>query len=116
MRTGRCNFLPIARPPAFCYAVSQWTAERQSKWSPPVRVAVGLLGLRVVLIEVVAQLDQFSFSPVLYLIVPFYASMYFSMRVSYWVAGLVALAYVGKLTWYQQDWYTDQGLVRDFLV
>ena len=62
-----------------------------------------------------AQLDQFSFSPVLYLIVPFYASLYFGMRASYWVAGAVALAYVGKLALYARDWYTDQGVLRDFL-
>jgi signal transduction histidine kinase len=84
--------------------------------TPPRPAAVALLALRVALIEVVAQLDQFSFSPVLYLIVPFYASMYFSIRASYWVAGLVALAYIAKLTWYQRDWYTDQVIVRDFLV
>ncbi len=84
--------------------------------TPPTRIAAGLLLLRVVLIEVIAQLDQFSFSPVLYLIVPFYASLYFGMKPSYYVAGIVALAYVAKLTWYQSNWYEDEVILRDFLV
>jgi signal transduction histidine kinase len=83
---------------------------------PTVRIAVGMLLLRVALIEVVAQLDQFSFSPVLYLIVPFYASLYFGMRASYWIAATVGVAYIAKLTWYQRDWYTNEIILRDFLV
>ncbi len=75
--------------------------------APPPRVAMGLLLLRIGLIEVVAQLDDFSFSPFLYMIIPFTASLYFGTRLSYALAGLAWVAYIAKVTWYQTGWVAD---------
>ena len=74
--------------------------------TPPARVAAALLLLRAVLIEIVAQLDDFSFSPFLYLVIPFTAALYFSSRVGYSLAALSWIAFVVKFSLYQPDWYT----------
>ncbi len=57
----------------------------------PRNIAIGLLAARIGLIELVAQLDQFRFSPFLYLIVPFLASLYFGIATGY---AFMALAWI----------------------
>src|SRR5450631_1079059 len=47
--------------------------------STPRNVACMLLVVRIVLIELVAQLDGFRFSPFLYLMIPLLASLYFGI-------------------------------------
>jgi signal transduction histidine kinase len=84
--------------------------------APPVRVAVALFLTRILLIEIVAQLDDFSFSPFRYLLIPFAAALYFGRRVSYAAAALVWIAYLAKSTWYQADWYASTNGLHLFLL
>ena len=94
--------------------------DRGESWfygaAPPVQIAAVLFAARVVLIECVAQLDDFSFSPFLYLLLPFTASLYFGMRVCYAVAGLVWLAYMAKIALYQVQWYSLQTDMHSVLI
>src|SRR5215212_2835121 len=66
-------------------------ADRWDFWfyegAAPNRIAALLLATRMVLIEVVAQLDAFSFSAFLYLVVPFMGFLYLGMRLCYLLAG-----------------------------
>jgi signal transduction histidine kinase len=62
----------------------------------PRKVAIALLIARAVLIETVAQIDHFSFSPFLYLILPLLACLYFGMRTGYALAVLAWLIYMLK--------------------
>lgn len=64
-----------------------------------------MLALRVLLIEVVAQLDGFHFSPFLYLIIPFLAFQYFGNSIGYWLALIAWLTYLVKITLYNPIWY-----------
>ena len=73
--------------------------------TPPLRPALALLGLRIALIETMAQLDDFSFSPFLYLLIPFTAALYFGSRVSVAVAAGVWLIYLAKISLYGVRWY-----------
>ncbi|MFL5734548.1 MAG: sensor histidine kinase [Chloroflexia bacterium] len=95
-------------------------ADRWDFWfyegSAPNHIAALLLAARIVLIEIVAQLDAFSFSAFLYLVVPFMGFLYLGMRLCLLLAGFVLTVYVGKLFWYQVDWYTNQVTVREFLI
>ncbi|GHO94703.1 hypothetical protein KSF_047510 [Reticulibacter mediterranei] len=62
----------------------------------PRKTAIGLLIARAVLIETVAQIDHFSFSPFLYLILPLLACLYFGMRTGYALAVVAWLIYMLK--------------------
>jgi len=82
----------------------------------PVRVAVVLLCLRTVLIEVVAQLDDFHFSPFLYLIIPFLAFQYFGNSIGYWLALAAWLTYLFKISLYNPLWYHFSNSFFNFLL
>ncbi len=60
----------------------------------PGKMAVFWLIARIILIEIVAQIDYFHLSPFLYLIPPFLAALYFGNRVGYWLAVLGWVAYM----------------------
>src|SRR6266700_6325748 len=81
-----------------CATVALLGIDRVEYWrygeETPHRIAVFLLIARIVLIEVVAQIDYFHLSPFLYLIPPFLASLYFGNRVGNWLAGLGWIAYI----------------------
>ncbi len=62
----------------------------------PHRVAIALLIARVILIETVSQIDHFSFSAFLYLIIPLLACLYFRMRAGYALAAAALLLYIVK--------------------
>lgn len=62
----------------------------------PRKVAICLLITRAILIEIVAQIDRFSFSAFLYLIIPLLACLYFGMRTGYALAAVAWLVYVLK--------------------
>lgn len=64
--------------------------------TPPVNAAILLLGTRVVLIEAVAQLEGFVFSPFLYLVPPLLACLYFGNITGYTVAATVWLVFMFK--------------------
>ncbi|HMA34086.1 MAG TPA: sensor histidine kinase [Chloroflexia bacterium] len=82
----------------------------------PARVAQLLFVTRLVLIEIVAQLDDFSFSPFLYLLIPFTAALYFGVRVGYGVAGLVWITYLVKISFYQVRWYSLVSDMHEVLI
>lgn len=62
----------------------------------PPRMAILLLIARIVLIEIVSQIDHFRFSPFLYLILPFLACLYFGQVVGYLLAGADLVIYIVK--------------------
>ncbi len=80
------------------------------------RMAAFLLVTRIILIEFVAQLDNFNFSPFLYLIPPFLAILYFGNRVGYALAALAWLTYLGKLWLRFPDWYKDSVSDNNFII
>ena len=73
----------------------------------PLRVALLLFILRIVLIQCSIALEGFNFTPFLYLILPYLAVTYFGNRVGYAVAVLVIAVYLAALWWYQHDWYLN---------
>lgn len=94
--------------------------ERWDCWfyagSPPARPSAIIFVSRMVLIEIVAQLDGFSFSPFLYLVIPFSGFLYRGMRLCYMLAALVLVVYLAKLFWYIPNWYTSVDIAREFLI
>lgn len=70
----------------------------------PIRMAVLLLITRVALIEVIGWLDQFKYSPFLYLIVLFLGSLYFGNGVGYALGVLALVVYILKHFWSNPDW------------
>lgn len=90
-------------------------ARRYGEW-PPARVAAGILAARVGLIEIVAQLDDFSFSPFLYLLIPFTATLYFGMRGGGWAAVGVWLIYLVKISLYGVRWFSVQADIHSVLI
>lgn len=82
----------------------------------PARTALVLLLTRIILIEAVAQLDNFNFSPFLYLIPPFLACLYFGNKVSYGVAAIAWITYVVKLWLRTSDWYHNDRIVNNLIV
>lgn len=82
----------------------------------PTRVAIELLLLRAVLIEVVALIDSFRFSPVLYLVVPFIGTLYFGRRVGGALAVLAWLIYPFKHLLSDPLWYRQPTEIQYFCV
>src|SRR5258708_2639062 len=81
----------------------------------PTRVALWLLGVRIVLIEIICWLDQFKYSPFLYLVVLFLGCIYFGDLVGYGLGLLAWIVYVVKHLLASPDWFND-GAERHFLV
>lgn len=73
----------------------------------PLRAAVLLFILRIVLIQCTIPLEGFNFTPFLYLILPYLAVMYFGNRVGYAMAALTIGVYLVALWWHQHDWYLN---------
>ncbi|HEY7123221.1 MAG TPA: sensor histidine kinase [Ktedonobacterales bacterium] len=94
--------------------------ERAEYWryreATPRNIAVFLLLVRVLLIEVVAELDHFVYSPFLYLVIPFTASLYFGSLVSYGLAGLAWVTYITKETLYNSIWFHQANDVHDMII
>ncbi len=70
----------------------------------PRNVAIALLIARIGLIELVAQLDQFRFSPFLYLIIPLLASLYFGITVGYAFMALAWIVFFVKESFFDALW------------
>ncbi len=70
----------------------------------PHNIAIVLLAARIGLIELVAQLDAFRFSPFLYLIVPLLASLYFGIGVGYGFMALAWIAFFVKESFFDASW------------
>jgi signal transduction histidine kinase len=81
----------------------------------PTRVAVFLLLTRIVFIEILSWLDQFKYTPFLYLIVLFLACLYFGELVGYGLAVLAWVVYFVKHQYYGSDWLSD-GTELHYLV
>ena len=78
--------------------------------------AIALLIARILLIECVAQLDNFNISPFLYLIPPFLATQYFGNRAGYLLAGFAWIVYQIKLWLREPFWYNDGRVVNNFII
>ncbi len=73
----------------------------------PLRAAVLLFILRIVLILCTIPLEGFNFTPFLFLIPPYLAVVYFGNRVGYAMAALAIAAYLGAVWWHQHEWYLN---------
>ena len=73
----------------------------------PTRAAIFLLVTRIVFIEVLCWLDQFRFTPFLYLILIFLACQYFGELVGYGMAVLAWIVYFVKHMFYNPEWLSD---------
>ncbi len=81
----------------------------------PTRAAIFLLVTRIAIIEVLSWLDQFRYTPFLYLIVLFLAYQYFGDLVGYGLAALAWVVYVVKHLYYSPGWLSD-GTELHYLV
>src|SRR5258706_1570829 len=81
----------------------------------PTGAAIFLLVTRIVFIEVLSWLDQFKYTPFLYLIVLFLACLYFGELVGYCLAVLAWVAYFVKHMYYAPGWLSD-GTELHYLV
>lgn len=81
----------------------------------PTRAAVSFLVTRIAFIEVLCWLDQFKYSPFLYLIVPFLACLYFGELVGYCLSVLAWIVYFVKHMFYSPGWLSD-GTELHYLV
>lgn len=78
----------------------------------PRRVAVILLIIRILLIEVIVQLERFYFLPlnyadILYLIPPYLATLSFGHKIGVWMALLFGVVYIGQETLFSPSWYSN---------
>jgi signal transduction histidine kinase len=81
----------------------------------PTRAAIFLLLTRIVFIEILCWLDQFKYTPFLYLIVLFLACLYFGELVGYCLAVLAWIVYFVKHMYYSTDWLSN-GTELHYLV
>ena len=81
----------------------------------PASTALGLIVLRLIGIEAIAQLDDFNFSPYLYLFSPFFAWMSGGSRVAYAVAVFAWLRFFGMMWFYDSTWYTNELIINYLL-
>ncbi len=81
----------------------------------PIRAAIFLLLTRIVFIEILSWLDQFKYTPFLYLIVLFLACLSFGELVGYGLAVLAWVVYFVKHMYYSTDWLSN-GTELHYLV
>ncbi len=81
----------------------------------PPKAAVFLLVTRIALIEVLSWLDEFKYTPFLYLIVLFLACLYFGEIVGYGLAILAWIVYFVKHMYYSSEWLSN-GTELHYLV
>jgi signal transduction histidine kinase len=81
----------------------------------PTSAAVVLLLTRIVFIELLSWLDQFKYTPFLYLIVLFLACLYFGELAGYCLAALAWVVYFLKHQFYSPGWLSD-GTELHYLV
>ena len=81
----------------------------------PNGAAVFLLLTRIVFIEILSWLDQFKYTPFLYLIVLFLACLYFGELAGYCLAALAWVVYFLKHQFYSPGWLSD-GTELHYLV
>jgi len=79
---------------------------RYGEWVP-VRVAIFLFLVRVVLIEVLCWLDQFKYAPFLYLVLLFLGCLYFGELVGYGLGVLAVVVYIIKHFFYSPGWVNN---------
>jgi signal transduction histidine kinase len=73
----------------------------------PGSAAVALLLTRIGCIEIISWLDQFKYSPFLYVLIPFLAFLYFGELVGYSLAALAWLVYIVKQQYYSPGWLSN---------
>ncbi len=81
----------------------------------PTSAAVVLLLTRIVFIELLSWLDQFKYTPFLYLIVLFLACLYFGELAGYCLAALAWVVYFVKHQFYGPGWLSN-GTELHYLV
>jgi signal transduction histidine kinase len=82
----------------------------------PAGAALLLLASRMVFIEIIAQLDDFKFSPFLYFIPPLMAVLYFGDGLGYALAALVWTVYVAKHVLNSPGWLSDEVELQYFII
>lgn len=82
----------------------------------PTMSAIWLLGARILFIEIIAQLDGFTFSPFLYFVVPLIAVLYFGDWAGYATAALAWIVYLIKQSYHEPAWFSDQMAFQYFII
>jgi signal transduction histidine kinase len=82
----------------------------------PRGVAIGLLALRLLLIEFVSRIDGFRFSSFLYLVPPYIAFQALSNTLSWGFTGFVWLLHFSKLVTFHPSWYKDADSVNSLII
>ncbi|HEY5002747.1 MAG TPA: histidine kinase dimerization/phosphoacceptor domain-containing protein, partial [Ktedonobacteraceae bacterium] len=95
--------------------IDRWEYWRYGE-EPPARSALLLLAIRILLIEVIAQIDHFNFSPFLYLMPPFLACLSFGNLAGVALAALAWIVYVSKLWLKSSEWYTNDTMMNHLIV
>jgi len=95
--------------------IDRWEYWRYGE-EPPARSALLLLAIRILLIEVIAQIDHFNFSPFLYLMPPFLACLSFGNLAGVALAVLAWIVYVSKLWLKSSEWYTNDTMMNHLIV
>ena len=81
----------------------------------PRKAALWLLLTRIAFIEVLSWLDEFRYSPFLYLVVLFLACLYFGEVTGYGLAVVIWIVYFVKHMYYSAGWLSD-GTQLHYLV
>lgn len=87
-------------------AIDRLEYRRYGEWAP-VKAAIFLFLVRVVLIEILCWLDQFKYAPFLYLPLLFLGCLYFGELVGYGLGVLAVVVYIIKHFFYSPGWVNN---------
>ncbi|HEU5379120.1 MAG TPA: sensor histidine kinase [Ktedonobacteraceae bacterium] len=100
---------------ALLLGIDRWEFHLYGERKTPIKVATLFLCARIVLIETLCWLDQFKFSPSLYLIVLFLGCLYFGDAAGYALGALAWAVYILKHFYYNPNWWSE-GTERQYCV
>lgn len=100
---------------ALLLGIDRWEFHLYGESKTPLKVAILFLCARIVLIEMICWLDQFKFSPSLYLIVLFLGCLYFGNATGYALGALAWVVYILKHFYYNPNWWSE-GTERQYFM
>lgn len=112
------GFLGIGVAILGLFGIDQWQDRRFGSSTPPKPVALAFLGLRLALIETVIWIDGGGLlvSALLYLVLPYKASLAWGHRAGRWVALATWVWVLTRLSWLNPVWYLDPSIVDRVVV
>ncbi|MCU0495148.1 MAG: sensor histidine kinase [Chloroflexaceae bacterium] len=101
-------------------SVALLALDRWEWWRYPVatprREALWLFWARLLLIELVVQMEGFGLAAFLYVLVPFAAALTFSSRSGWLASALVWAVFVAKMVWFKPYWAQSPDLVNSLVL